>query len=65
MEDSNEREGGDVDGTAKSEEDRKLAQDKTSQIWDGATDALLEAKKRSAMESLSAIENCFATLRDK
>ena len=65
LEDNNEPEGADLDSNAKTEEDRKPSQDVIHQIWNTPTDGQLVARKRSAMESLSAIENCFATLRDK
>ena len=65
MEDAVEREGADADSAAKTEEDCQSGQEQTLRIMDQVTDTIIVAKKKTAMHALSAIENCFATLRDK
>ena len=65
MEDAAERDGADADNAAKTEEDREPDRQQNLFISDQLTDRTIVAKKKTAMHALSAIENCFATLRDK
>ena len=65
MEDAAERDGADADSAAKTDEDCKLEQEQILRIKHQAIDTTIVAKKKTAMHALSAIENCFATLRDK
>lgn len=64
MEDTGERDGVDADGATKTEEDCKyqLWRVPVRKVW---TKNITVAKKKTAMDSLSAIENYFATYRDK
>ena len=62
VDDAMEGEGADPEITAKNEENGESSSRPYREVM---TEDLLVIKKKSAMDSLSAIENCFATLRDK
>ena len=62
MDEAGDPEGVDAENLAKTEENRESL---SESVGEAPTHNSSVIKKRTAMESLNAIENCFATLRDK